>query len=769
MENSENISRAVDFHKNGKLYEAKEIYKFLLNRNPKKHRLYHLLGLVEYQQGNHHAAISCFQQAISISPSSAVYHKDLANCFKHLKKYDQAAVYYQKALCLAPRYPEAYYDKGIMHLAKGEFGPAIKCFKKAVAYNPAYTNAYINLAVALERKKKFPEAISNYLKALKLNPENELVYNNIGNLYRSLGKMASAIKVYQKAIALKPDFAQAHCNLGTTWWEMMRYQRAIEAFENTVKANPNWIKPYMLLGTLYQEKGKQDAALNWFEKVLTLNGNNALAHSGKGQSYYEKKNERDALCSFKRALKIDPELQSAYVGLIKVMRHSCTWSGLKKYSDKLDQLLAEALSRKKKVYETPFSNLIRHADAKVNYEISKAYNRSLIEKIKKYGIRFDFKGRALPESKIHIGYLSNNFRNHPTANLLMDVFKLHDRTRFKVSCYSYGPDDQSRQREFIKQNCDLFVDLYHLDDIDAAKKINENQVDILIDLACYLKDSRPEIAAFHPAPLQVRWLGLAGTTGTKFYEYLITDNIVTPENEAEFYSENFIYLPRCYQINSNLTFEIQKSSKKQWQLPSNHFVFCAFNAAYKIDASIFKCWLSILKRVRKSVLWLMVESDLAELNLRETAMDNGVDPERIVFAERLPREAHLQRLSCADLALDTCAVSGAATTSDALWVNVPVLTVKGRHFASRMSASILDAVGLSELVFKNLHDYEEKAVKLANDPADLSAIKKKLAHQGRSSQLFNTSAGVEMLQNAYKMIWNLHKEGKKPKMLKVYE
>lgn len=763
-----NIPNVLRYQQAGNISEIKKIYKKLIEKNPKEHRLIYQLGLAEYQEGNYQIAIAYFQQAIEISSLSPTYYKELGNCFKHLKMYDLAVSNYQKALRIDPQNPDVYYDFGNLYLIKGDIESAIENFRKVILYDPGYLNAYINLGIALEKKGRSSDAVSIFSKALSLSPENELVYHNLGNSFCSLGKIEAAIDAYEKAIALKPQFAEAHFNLGMAYWEMMLFQKAIQSFENAINANQRWDQPYLLLGNIYQEKGKYDTAIRWFERALKLNPNSALAHNLKGQCLSEMKNQKEALFFFKQALNIDSELQSAYIDLIKVMLNSCTWSDFERYSAKLDQLSAKAISNGISICETPFLNLIRHSDKKLNFQIAKFYTQSIQQKIKKYNIIFNFKNRYLSEEKIHLGYLSNNFRNHPTANLLMDIFKLHNREMFKVSCYSYGPDDQSYQREHIKTTCDEFIDLHNLNNASAAKRIFEDKVDILIDLAAYLKDSRIEIAAFRPAPIQIKWLGMAGTTGADFFDYLITDQIVTPEDNTDFYSEKFIYLPECYQVNSNLAFKLQKTSKEQWGLPPNCFVFCCFCSAYKIDPHIFQCWLSVLKKVPNSLLWLMVESDLAEENLRIFAEANGVTPERIVFANRLPRKDHLQRLSCADLALDTVMVSGAATTSDALWAGVPVLTVKGKHFASRMSASILYAVGLSELVFNNIKDYHEMAIQYACSTTLLDKLKRKLAHQQKASSLFDTNNGIKLLENAYEKAWSLYKSGKQPQLLKVY-
>jgi protein O-GlcNAc transferase len=274
----------------------------------------------------------------------------------------------------------------------------------------------------------------------------------------------------------------------------------------------------------------------------------------------------------------------------------------------------------------------------------------------------------------------------------------------------------------------------------------------------------------HFAPIQVRYLGLAGTTGAEFFDYIITDKIVTPEDDACFYTEQFVYLPHCYQINDNT----QTISKKSWRrsdvgLPETGFVFCSFNQGYKIDPIMFDGWMNILREIPEGVLWLQPGNKAAKKNLKQKAENRGIKSDRIIFAEPLPKEEHLARLRLADLALDTRVVNGAATTSDALWVGVPVITLQGRHFASRMSSSILTAIGATHMVTHNMQEYQSLAVDLARDPARMDAIRRKIAKNRWTKPLFDTRRFVGNLEKAYRKMWQIYLLGERPEMIKVVE
>jgi len=263
---------------------------------------------------------------------------------------------------------------------------------------------------------------------------------------------------------------------------------------------------------------------------------------------------------------------------------------------------------------------------------------------------------------------------------------------------------------------------------------------------------------------------LAGTTGADFFDYIITDRVVTPEDHAPYYSENFVYLPHCYQINDHT----QAISNKDWKkadfgLPEGSFVFCSFNQGYKIEPVMFDSWMNILRKVPESVLWLQRVNETAEKNLRQEAESRGVKSERLIFADRLRKDEHLARIRLADIALDTRIVSGAATTSDALWAGVPVITLQGSNFSSRMSSSILSAVGLPEMIANSLQEYEALAGRLARNPGELQAIRHRLERNRLSEPLFDTPRFAGNLEKAYKEMWEIFLAGQMPRQIQVVE
>jgi protein O-GlcNAc transferase len=481
-----------------------------------------------------------------------------------------------------------------------------------------------------------------------------------------------------------------------------------------------------------------------------------LMNSGKSE---------EALACYRRAMGINPDYAKACASLVSRLQQDCAWPELKLWGKKLDDLTKRSLNRRERPAETPFLSIARHADPALNFAVAKKWCPDGDRRISSRSKAFSFNNRLPRDRRISVGYLSNNFRNHPTAHLMFDLFELHNRDRFNVFCYSYGKNDGSSYRQRIERNCDRFVELNRLSHLEAAEKIFEDKVDILVDLAGHTEGNRMEICALRPAPLQIRYLGMAGTTGADFFDYIVTDPIVTPNEQAPFYSEKFIHMPNCYQINSHRQGLSDRSfDRTDSGLPPNGFVFCSFNTNYKLDPIMFDAWMRILKQVRGSVLWLLKGSEAVVRNLRKEAESSDVDPERLVFAHKVSKDEHLKRLELADLALDTRIVNGAITTSDALWSGVPVLSLQGNHFASRMSSSILSAVGLHEMVATCLEQYEALAVRLAQCPRELVRIRKKLENNRNTKPLFDAPQFVRHLEEAYEKIMGKYRSETHPRL-----
>jgi protein O-GlcNAc transferase len=370
--------------------------------------------------------------------------------------------------------------------------------------------------------------------------------------------------------------------------------------------------------------------------------------------------------------------------------------------------------------------------------------------------------------KIRIGYLSADFRNHPMAHLTAELLELHDRSRFDVVGIGFGPDDRSAIRARIVEGFDKFYDLRAKSDADIAALMREAEIDIAIDLMGHTRNSRAGILAHRPAPIQVSYLGYPGTMGVDFIDYVMADPIVLPFDQQAFYTEKIVHLPETYWVNGSVSDIPQCSlTRRQAGLPEHGLVFCCFNKAAKITAPVFEVWMRLLAKVEGSVLWLLRDNAAAERNLRGEAAARGIDPNRLVFADRMERDQHLARHRLADLFLDTMPYNAHTTASDALAAGLPVVTSLGSTFSGRVAASLLSALGLPELIAHSLAEYEALALKLFGDSNYRARTIARLEQNRKKFPLFDTDRFRAHLESAYQVMWQRWQRGEGPANLTI--
>ena len=525
-----------------------------------------------------------------------------------------------------------------------------------------------------------------------------------------------------------------------------------------------------LLGVLASQVGKHALGAQWIARAIEINPNEAMYFNNLAHVFKKLDRPDLAITGFETALSLDSGFVDALSQMVHHLQKVCDWNKLDGYVARLDQATRAALNKGQKPAESPYINVTRYDDPHFNFKVAQAWSADIAERMAPLQSEFDFDPGKLKKEKISIGYLSSDFHNHPIGHLIAGLFNLHNRDEFTIYGYACGMDDGSHYRTRIASGCDEFIDLTNLNHVDAARRIHADGIDILVDLNGHTTGNRLEICAMRPAPIQVSYLGFPGTSGADFFDYLLADRIVAPEDHLAAYSENLVYLPHCYQVNDdNQLISNKIFTKSSCGLPEDSFVFCSFNQSHKIEPVMFDVWMNIMDRVPKSVLWLLGHFEGVRSNLRQAARDRNVSPDRIIFAERLPKDEHLARHRAADLILDTRIYNGHTTTSDALWAGVPVAALMGSHFASRVSASILNAIGLPELVAPDLKQYEELAVELANDPEKLQATRNKLIQNRVTEPLFNTSRSVLNLERGFKEMWDIYCRGENPRQIEVRE
>jgi protein O-GlcNAc transferase len=726
---------AVGHHREGRLELAEHVYGQILAAEPDHADARHLLGVVALQRGAHETASEHIARAIRQAPGRAEFHNHLGEALRRSGRYAEAVACYERALALAPGLARARNNLGTAFWDQGRLEEAITAYEHAIAADPGLADAHYNLANALARCDRGAEAVACYERALALDPGLAGAHNNLGSLLHKLGRLDEAAACYERAVAAAPELVAPHRNLAS----------------------------------VLKAQGRLEEAAAHYEYVTTLDPGLADGHVDLGESLEELGHLADAAKAFRRALELQPDLERAIERLVRVSEKSCDWAGLDLLRARLGSLTTHALAEGRCPAERPFSNFWRCPDPARNFEIARAWARNLAEHAAAArGSGSPVRAGAGCRARIKVGYLSGDFREHAVGRMIRGLFVLHDRNRFEVTAYSYGEDDGGHTRAAIAAGCDQLVDVRSMSTIEAARRIREDGVDILVDLAGYTTANRFEICAFRPAPTQVSYLGFPGTTGADFIDYVVTDRVVSPPEHAPFYSEKLAYLPHCFMVTSKgQEIEEKRFLKADCGLPEGAFVFCSFNAGFKIEPVMFGRWMEILRQVPDGVLWLYGSSDLLRGNLQREAETRGIARDRLIFADEVAYEDYVARLALADLALDTRIYAGGATTCEALWAGVPVVTLRGANFPSRLGASILPAAGLPELVTDDLEAYVILAVRLARDRGELAALRARLRTGRTAAPLFDTARFARGLDRLYLRMWEIFAAGETPRPIEV--
>jgi len=374
-----------------------------------------------------------------------------------------------------------------------------------------------------------------------------------------------------------------------------------------------------------------------------------------------------------------------------------------------------------------------------------------------------WRGEKYTHDRIRIGYFSADFRNHPVGRLAVGLLEAHDKSHFTTLALSSGPDDGSELRRPTKSAVDDFVDVRNRSDADVAALIRRREIDIVVDLTGFTLAGRFGVLARRAAPIQVNFLGYPATMGADWIDYIIADRTIIPAEHFQFYGERVVWLPDTYQANDDKSGIAERvPTRAECGLAETGFVFCCFNNTFKINPQIFDVWMRLLAATANSVLWLLGTNPIAERNLRREAERRGIAAERLIFAPRLAVADHLARHRRADLFLDTLPYNAHTTASDALWAGLPLVTCQGDTFAGRVAASLLNAIGLPELITASLEEYEALALKLARDPALLGAMKEKLRRNRDTYPLFDTARFARHIESAYETMWQAHQDGRAP-------
>jgi predicted O-linked N-acetylglucosamine transferase (SPINDLY family) len=704
---SDALKTALALHQQGRLSEAEVLYRAVIKDDPNHFDAHSLLGVIASQRRDYAAAALLFNRAVTLNPKSALAHASAGNALAALHRHAEAVESFERSLALEPDHPEVLNNVGNALFELGRFAEALACYNRSLMHRAGSAEVLFNRGNALLELGRPTQALADYDRALAVRAAYPQVLNKRGAALRELKRFDEALASYDRALAIKADYAEALNDRGNALLELGRGEEALASYERALTARPE------------------------FAEALYNKGTALSALSRHGEAARE----------FSRLLSLRPDFAYAAGELLHAQLHCCEWTD----RARLTQQVRKDVEAGKRA-ATPFAFLSISESPREQLQCAKIYCKDKLSAPS----RPLWTGERYRHDKIRVAYISADFHDHATAYLTAELFELHDRSR-----------DEMRTR--LEKAFTHFVDVRGSSDHDIAVLLREREIDIAVDLKGHTQHSRPRIFAARPAPVQVNYLGYPGTTGADFMDYIIADRITIPDQQHPFYTEKVVHVPDSYQpTDSTRRIGEWTPTRSEVGLPESGFVFSSFVAHYKIVPAIFDCWMRLLTEIEGSVLWLLAGNEHAVGNLRRSAQARGIAPERLVFAPRMKLERHLARQSLADLFLDTLPINAHTTGSDALWAGVPLLTCLGAGFAGRVAGSLLNAVGLPELITETPDAYEALALELARNGGRLAATRAKLARTRKTHPLFDTERLRRHIESAFRTMFLRCQRGEQP-------
>jgi protein O-GlcNAc transferase len=708
--------------------------------NPKEKEQSLKLAEHYFRSNNYSFAKHILEKIIQIEPNNSKANELLAYILGNSGQVDISFELLNVACNQSNCSSQALYYLGSAQLERGLFDRAIETLKKSISKGGEFFEALHDLATAQAHSGDINSAINNYQKCLKFGRLSHELFYNMARIYDDLKRYDEAITYYDKALSLKSDFAEAWSNKGSVLKDLRRYDEAIKHYDRALSLKADIAEAWSNKGSVLHDLKHYDEAITHFDKALSLKPDFAEALSNKGLTLnFLKRHSESAKC-YQKALGLSTEDSYILGQAHHQMMLGCDWTDYEKNINEIFHLV-----NKGQKGSEPFGFQGIAVSEDLLKKCSEIFSKDKYPALGNFAEFSKYK-----HHKIRIGYLCGEFRDQATSILMTRVWELHNKNKFEIIGFDNGWDDGSEYRQRIVDAFDEVINISKLSDLEASKLIRSYEIDILLNLNGFFGNARPSIFSYKPAPIQVNYLGFPGTIGSKYMDYIIADKVVIPEDSKIHYVEKVVYLPDSYQANDDQRkISDKKFSRAQLGLPDNAFVFACFNNNYKITPSTYDSWARILKSVKGSVLWLLEDNPIAKENLIKEAILRGLDVSSIVFAKRFPLPEHLARHRQADLFLDTLPYNAHTTASDALWSGLPVLTLMGHTFPGRVAASLLNAIGLPELITNSQEQYETLAIELAKNPQKLAEIKLKLTNNRLTAPLFDTPRFTKNFEVAY--------------------
>ncbi len=787
------IEQGIELQKAGNLFEAERTYQQVMAKDPNNADAHHLLAVLRNSQGKHREALNLVNIAISIG-RNAIFLNTRGMVFIDLQLYQEAQNDLRASLKLNPEYPEAYNNLAIAHQRLGELPKAIKCAKAALELRADFPQAWATLGSVQFTAKEFDDAAQSCSKAIELDPGLKVAFINLAKIDYMRGQHEEAQRKFSmldaegvntidlayphaQILIAKGQLSQAASLLlrayrQTKEWSDLRnlisqaafftvlYQScgyftdvvgdraaALELYRVTAEHVPEmghviWNNVGKIFYDMHQVEEGIEYARKALESEVTTPEAKAMAYNNLGVFYLAKEDSVNAIENFNKALDLQPGHVLALGWLLKEKAHICDWDGY----DALRQQVDAIRLTDNRASIAPFTPLAVYNDPQALKYWAELAAHEIFDATARQATPMDLPKERRP-GKVRIGYYSYDFRDHPVAHLTARLFEVHNKVDFEIFAYSYGPDDGSTVRQRIKDSADVFVDLKDLSVLETAQRIAEDDIDLLIDLTGNTRHNRCQVLALRPARKQAHWLGFIGTMGSAFYDYIIADDIVAPLKDQSGFTEQILQIPSGFHVaDDTRQIEPSKETRASLGLPETGIVFGCFAQTFKIQPEHFECWMEILRQVPGSVLWMANGPAGATDNLKKEMHKSGVDPERMIVAQRCGRSEYLSRFALMDIHLDTFPYTSGTVASDALYGGCPLVSLSGKTMVSRMAGSILTHAGFPELIAYTPQEFINKAVNLANEHDHRNDIRQRLLQKYNNQKLLSVKKVVQDLE-----------------------
>jgi protein O-GlcNAc transferase len=781
------IEKALVLHRQGNLAEAEVLYQEALESDPDNVDALHLIGLIMINRGENEGGLALVNMAVARVKDFPQMHNTLGIGYRNIGDWSKSESSFKKAIKINPSFIDAWAGLALLYRMEGKFDQAVVVCRDALKIAPNNLMMLIECGATYQSQKNFEEAEKYFEKVISIDQQNTCALNNLGVMNIEWGRAAKAAEYLSRILAYDPNYAFGWNNLGLAYRELGQHEEAMKAHERAVEIDPMYLDARYNIGRLNMFLGRIEIGKQIMLKLTEDFPLSYMAFTALGDIFLQVNDFENAERFYSQATKVSPGEENFYSfsNLAVIYRELQRFDDAEKMARgaiRMDPHNSETyntlgwilhdMGRHHEAEEVFRAGLVIKPDSMkihsnllflLTYQMNLPHDRHLAEHIQ-FGKRHQPKDKEnlvgasnemLPYRCLRIGYISPDFKRHVVRNFIQPVIKAHNRSRVEVYCYGEieKPDGITAE---IKRNADHWRSTVGLSDLVVANQIRNDKIDVLIDLAGHSGGNRLGVLMYKPAPVQVEYLGYISTTGVPEIDYRVTDHIMNPLDTKELHSEKLYRLDRCYKVYEPAPNEPDINLNIS---PADRIIFGSLNRISKLPDSCIELWCDVLKSVEGSKL-LLARHELKFLENKKKVISLfekfGIGEDRLILDDTYGYKTHMEIYNKIDIALDPVPVSGGATTCEALWMGVPVLTLQGEPFRGRISSTLLTAIGLSDWVTTTRKEFVGKAQKFTKDYDYRLELRKKQRELMKNSELGDAVGLATALEDAYIEMWNAH-------------